>query len=106
MRSAIEQQPYSESQDVKCEDQFGSMTPGSLNMPSGVEVKFIDDESNCDALTALLQQPVIGLDCEWRPNLTKFIKTDPAILQISDATTAYIIDLLALKGSEKLAHIL
>ena len=57
-------------------------------------------------MRSLTGKQVIGLDCEWRPNLTKFIKTDTAILQISDERTCYLIDLIALKGSEKLNQVL
>lgn len=49
---------------------------------------------------------MIGLDAEWRPCLTKFIKTEIAILQISDENSAYLIDLIALTNSEKLNQVL
>jgi len=54
--------------------------PGTLSLPSDVQVHFISDESACERLLDLLGKPVIGLDAEWRPNLTKFIKTQTAIL--------------------------
>ena len=49
---------------------------------------------------------MIGLDAEWRPKLTRFIKTHPAILQLSDANSAYLVDLIALAGSQRLNEVL
>jgi len=59
----------------------------------------ITDEESCSQLSALIGKPVIGLDAEWRPNLTKFIKTRSALLQISCDSDVYLVDLLALEGS-------
>ena len=77
-----------------------------MSLPSEVIVKFIGCEGEVDALLELAESPVIGLDCEWRPNLTKFIKTDTAIMQISNASTVFVIVLIALKNSERLADVL
>ena len=62
------------------EDHFGPVTPGALALSSDVSVHFIADENAIDSLEVLVGRPVLGFDAEWRPNLTKFIKTDPAIL--------------------------
>jgi len=106
VRQTLEQFTYEASQDQAWEERFGPVTPGTVSLPERVEVKFIADDDGCEELKNLVGKPVIGLDCEWRPNLTKFIKTDTAILQISDETTCYIIDLIALKGSQKLDRVL
>ena len=71
-----------------------------------VQVHFITTEDDCERLRDLISKPVIGLDAEWRPNMTKFIKTRPSLLQISDASNVYIVDLLSLSSSPKLNDIL
>ena len=80
IRQTLEEFMYEATQDQKWEDKFGPVTPGTVSLPEGVEVKLITDDEGCEELRSLIGKPVIGLDCEWRPNLTKFIKTNTAIL--------------------------
>lgn len=53
-------------------------------------------------LDCLLSEPYIGVDSEWRPSLTKFHITAPALLQISGANVAFLVDLVSLKDSREL----
>ncbi len=46
------------------------------------------------------------MDSEWRPQMTKFDMMRPALLQLSDANTAFLIDLVALANSQVLDQIL
>ena len=101
---ALEQLEYVEP-DPR-EDVFGPVTENTLQLPADVQVHFIGDESSCDLLSNLVGKPVIGLDAEWRPNLTKFNKTQTAILQLSDENSAYLVDLIALNNSQKLNEVL
>ena len=39
------------------------------------------------------------MDSEWRPGLTEYYKTKPALFQISGAKDAFCIDILALQKS-------
>ena len=80
--------------------------PGTLALPPHVQVHFIGDEGACERLLDLIGKPVIGMDAEWRPNLTKFIKTQTAILQMCDANTVYLVDLIALSDNQRLNDVL
>lgn len=52
-------------------------------------------------------QKFIGVDSEWRPVATRWLEANgPAVLQIAGYKEAFIIDLLALKNSKKLDHML
>ena len=44
----------------------------------------------------------MGLDSEWRPNLTTFHKTKVALFQISGAKAAFLIDFVSLGNNPKL----
>lgn len=41
----------------------------------------------------------VGMDSEWRPTMTKFNKMRPALLQLSNDSNAFLIDLVALANS-------
>ena len=49
---------------------------------------------------------MVGMDSEWRPTMTKFDNMRPALLQLSDEHTAYLIDLVALSGNQFLDDVL
>ena len=49
---------------------------------------------------------MVGMDSEWRPTLSKYDGTRPALFQLSDANTAYLIDLVALANSPVLDSVL
>lgn len=53
-------------------------------------------------LNALLDEPYIGVDSEWRPSLTKFHKTYPALLQISGAKGVFLVDFVSLRDNVEL----
>jgi hypothetical protein len=42
------------------------------------------------------------MDSEWRPTMTKFDLMRPALLQLSDSNTAYLIDLVSLANNQHL----
>jgi len=67
-----------------------------LELPSHVRVKFIATEKDCKILRDLIGKPIIGMDSEWRPQMTRFDNMRPALLQLSDENTAYLIDLIRL----------
>jgi len=46
------------------------------------------------------------MDSEWRPTMTKFDIMRPALLQLSDTKTAYLIDLVSLASNTLLDNIL
>ena len=75
-------------------------------LPERVHIKFISHENECEQLLQLIGQPMIGMDSEWRPVMSKYVTTRPALLQLSDETTAYLIDLVALANSPVLDSVL
>jgi ABC-type Mn2+/Zn2+ transport system ATPase subunit len=40
----------------------------------------VSNEEDIEKLNALLDEPFIGVDSEWRPALVKFHQTAPAVL--------------------------
>ena len=50
----------------------------------------------------LFREKYVGVDSEWRPNLTTFHKTKVALFQISGANAAFLIDFVALGNNSKL----
>ena len=48
----------------------------------------------------------MGMDSEWRPTMTKFDLMRPALLQLSDSSTAYLIDLVSLANNQQLDQVL
>ena len=67
-----------------------------MRLPVGLKVNFVGDESSCGLLEALVGSPFIGIDSEWRPQMTKFTKLCPALLQLCDGKQAFLVDLVSL----------
>lgn len=67
-----------------------------------VKVTFIGNEKDCEILRSLTGKDMVGMDSEWRPQMTKFDVMRPALLQLSDEQNAYLIDLIALANSQVL----
>jgi len=66
----------------------------------------ISTEEDVPKLEVLLNEPLIGMDSEWRPQLTMLHKTKPSLFQISGETDAFLIDLVALQRSKVLDEML
>jgi hypothetical protein len=73
-----------------------------LVLPESVKVEWIGTEADVPKLEALLAEPLIGVDSEWRPELTQYHRTRPSLLQVSGERTAFLIDLLSLQRSRAL----
>jgi ribonuclease D len=93
-------------------DIFGPLSDPPSNyitLPSDVRVEVIDSVVDIPKLDVLLSEPYIGVDSEWRPSLTKFHTTYPALFQISGAKDCFLIDFVAFRDSphidEKLTQI-
>ena len=54
----------------------------------------------------MLKDEFIGVDSEWRPQLTQYHKTAPSLFQISGAKNAFLLDLVSLKKSKVLDEML
>jgi hypothetical protein len=71
-----------------------------------MQVRFIGRDQDIEQLKKLIGAPFIGMDCEWRPPMSSFVKARPGLMQLSDQTTAYLIDLVALAESSALDKVL
>jgi hypothetical protein len=82
----MEQIVYDPTQDLQPDDKFAPCSVGSdvLHLPKDVAVKFIGQESDVISLRQMIGKPFIGMDSEWRPQMTKFENMRPALLQLSD----------------------
>lgn len=74
-----------------------------FNMPDVVRVCLVDAEASLPQLrSSLMQAAAVGFDVEWCP----VEGSPPSLLQISTAEVAFVVDLLALGGSDALAEVL
>lgn len=88
-------------------DKFAPVSLGMfVKIPEGdaVEVKWVDREDQIHLLDALRDDEFVGVDSEWRPQLSKFDLTKQSILQIGGERTIFIIDMMVLGSSEILDH--
>ena len=91
---------YNPEVDPQPIDRFGPMSDEPcLQLPQNVQVKFIHKVPEVKQLQSLIGKEMIGMDSEWRPTMTKFDNMRPALLQLSDENTSYLIDLVALSGN-------
>jgi ribonuclease D len=76
---------------------------GSLVIPSDLEIKFVGREHDIPyMLSELMNSPYIGMDCEWKPTYQRGAQARPALMQISNKTSAFLIDMVALAKSKEL----
>ena len=50
-----------------------------MEMPKDVTCNWIETENDVQRLSVLLNEEFIGVDSEWRPQLTQFHKTAPSL---------------------------
>lgn len=48
-------------------------------MPSDVKVDWVGTDADVTKLAVLLNDEFIGVDSEWRPQLTQYHKTKPSL---------------------------
>ena len=77
-----------------------------LQLPEHVKLEWIGTDEDVPKLEALLEEPLIGVDSEWRPELTQYHRTRPSLFQISGEKTAFLIDLVSLQRSKLLDEML
>jgi len=88
--------------EIPKEDLFAPEDETCLTLAlSRDHVQVVSSEEDIEKATLLLEAPIIGLDGEWCPTLTKFTEDAPALLQVSSHTDAFLFDLIALKESQK-----
>lgn len=75
---------YSEELDTSLQkhDVFGPLSQPVKDycvLPDFVKVHFIATDNDVSKLEILLNEPFIGVDSEWRPQLTQLHKTKPSL---------------------------
>ena len=98
---ALESVEYDETKDTSlqkhdCFEPLSKPAEEYLALPDHVSVTWIGTEEDCKKLEVLLEDAFIGVDSEWRPQLTQIHKTKPSLFQISGAKDAFLIDLVSL----------
>jgi hypothetical protein len=99
---------YNPSKEPPSYDVFGPKSAGNyIRLPEGFKVSWVGSEEDIPNLLALLDEPYIGVDSEWRPTLTKFHKTKGiGLFQISGQKVCFLVDMAALKNSIELDKVL
>lgn len=77
-----------------------------FKLPEDIRVTFIGTDEEVKLCEPLLHSSCLGVDCEWRPNIVKEIKSGVALLQIGDLKDIFLIDMIALRESEVLDELL
>jgi hypothetical protein len=94
---------------LNCYDEFEVLSRPKedyMQLPEDVTCDWITDEKDVERLSILMSEEFIGVDSEWRPQLTQFHKTAPSLLQISGEKNGFLIDLVSLKKSQILDDML
>ncbi len=72
---------YDPKKDPVPYDTFGPLTPeGCLSLPPTVKVDWVGSVDDINKLDLLLKEPFIGVDAEWRPQMSKSHQTKPSLL--------------------------
>ena len=82
VRDELEKINYDPSKEEKFVDDFGPVSKPAANfmqLPLGFKVEMVSTPEDIKLLDYLKDEPYIGVDSEWRPSLTKFHYTYPAL---------------------------
>ena len=71
-----------------------------------MKTHWVGAEEDIDKLNMLLGEKYIGVDSEWRPQLTYYHNSRPALLQLSSRTDVFLVDLFNLSRVKALDDIL
>lgn len=77
-----------------------------VQLPAHVKVDWVGTDDDVSKMAILLEDEFVGVDSEWRPQLTQLHKTKPSLFQISGAKNAFLIDLVSLQKSKVLDDML
>ena len=93
-------------------DAFSPMTlpkEDYIQLPPEVNIYFVSKESDLSLdqpIHRLKSKSVLGIDCEWKPAITKYHHKGASLLQIGDKEDIFLIDLVSLSKSLTLFSIL
>lgn len=63
---------YNPNKDQRPVDKFAPINKECIRLPESVKVKFVSTEEDVKELKCLVGAPFIGMDSEWKPQLTSF----------------------------------
>ena len=99
---------YDQAKDQRPADKFAptSVNP-CMKLPEHVKIHFVAYERDISFMVQELKDsPLIGIDSEWKPQLCKWDRLRPALLQISNLNTAFLVDLVSLANNPMLDNAL
>jgi ribonuclease D len=74
-----------------------------FKLPATLKTHFISTTEDIQLLSKGLENSdMIGVDSEWKPTFVKSQEERMAILQLSNLTEAFIVDLISLKDNKDL----
>ena len=97
---------YDPKKDPPSSDSFGPITQDAIVLPKDVSVEVISEVSQIKRLSALLSEPYIGVDAEWKPFFGRFQKPKVSLFQISGRSVVFLVDFYSLKESVDLDKML
>ena len=83
-------------------DFFGPISADSLSLPKHVTVEIISQYHQIKRLDALLTEPYIGVDAEWKPTFGRYRKPKVALFQMSGRDVVFLVDFYQLRESVEL----
>ena len=101
-KEKLSQIEYDPQRDTPTTDEFGPITKDTLVLPKDVQVEIISQVDHIKKLDALLSEPYIGVDAEWKPSFGRFQKSKVSLFQMSGRSTVFLIDFFQLKESVEL----
>ena len=79
-REKLDQIYYDPKKDPVPYDSFGPLTPeGCLTLPKTVKVEWVGAVDEINKLDLLLKEPFIGVDTEWRPQMSRSHQPKPSL---------------------------
>jgi len=67
-----------------------------FHLPDTCKVSFISNLEELKQAYALWEMEVIGVDCEWRPNLVKFTHPRIALMQVGNLDQVFLFDMIVM----------
>ena len=67
---------------------------------------FIDSEASLEKAKCLIGMELIGVDAEWRPGMTTFQQSKPALFQVGGLEQVCLFDMVALANNKALDELL
>ena len=77
-----------------------------FRLPETCKVHFIATEEELKKAECLIGMELIGVDAEWRPGMTTFQQSKPALFQVGGLEQVCLFDMVALANNKALDELL